>query len=78
MLRHLHIIIDALGIVHIKDEHVLHSMHFTLVTVSERVATRPPLPRRRRVWSLLHLLFRFGLGLSQARAIPHTLFTYHE
>ena len=36
MLSQLHIIINALGIVHIKDEHVLHSMHFTPVTVSER------------------------------------------
>ena len=32
MLSHLHIIVNALGIVHIKDEHVLHSMHFTQVT----------------------------------------------
>ena len=78
MLSHLHIIINALGIVHIKDEHVLHSKHFTLVKVSERVATRLHLPQTRLVWSLLHLLFRFRLGLSQARAIPHTLFTYHE
>ena len=36
MQSHLHMIINALGIVYIKDEHVLHSMHFTLVTVSER------------------------------------------
>ena len=36
MQSHLHIIINALGIVHLKDENVLHSMHFTLVTVSER------------------------------------------
>ena len=48
MQSHLHIIIYALGIVHVKDEHVLHSMHFTLVTVSESVATGPPLPRRSR------------------------------
>ena len=36
MLSHLHSIINALGIVYIKDDHVLHSTHFTLVKVSER------------------------------------------
>ena len=42
------------------------------------LATRPPTPREIRVFGVHPPDSSSGLGLSQARAILHTLFTFHE
>ena len=53
--------------------------HYTLGRRCSRKPSDPPFPRRgSRVLEDKYQSSSSGLGLFQARAIPHTLFTFHE